>query len=210
MTRHAPRRTAGDAARERFREADVRRLGVVGWLACGSVLVGAWLPGSIVSAGASLRAVAASSPRCALRALAAWGGPSTGAAGSIAGEFGFTNRSTRTCSLFGFPRINMLDASGGNISTLDRTAPGAFGIAAKTVVLAPGATAYFGVEYASQTGFATLRCPKSVALRITPPQVAGSLTLRAPAARIAPYGGTTKQLECGIVHVSAVTAKRFE
>ena len=189
----------------------MRKLGVVGWLACGASVVGALSSGTIAMAGATTtRTVSPSVPRCALHALAVWGGPSTGAAGSVAGEFGFTNRSARACYLHGFPRMRMLDASGKAISTSDRNAPGAFGIASTTVVLAPRATAYFAVEYASQTGYATLTCPRSAALRFVPPQVAGSLALRGAAARIAPYGGTTEHLDCGIVHVSAVTAKRFQ
>jgi hypothetical protein len=104
----------------------------------------------------------------------------------------------------------MLNASGAAVPTAEQHAPGAFGLQVTTVRLAPGRTAYFGVEYASQTGYARASCPKAAALRLTPPQVTGTLTLRGPAARIAPYGGTTTHLKCGIVHVSALSAKRFQ
>jgi hypothetical protein len=104
----------------------------------------------------------------------------------------------------------MLIKSGKNLSTTDQKAPGAFGIQDRTVVLAPGKTAYFGVLYASQTGYANLTCPTSAALEFTPPQNTGSITLRGSAAQIAPYGGTTVHLECGIIRVTSVTAKPFQ
>jgi len=104
----------------------------------------------------------------------------------------------------------MLKQSGKDLSTSDQKAPGAFGIQDKTVVLAPGKAAYFGVEYANQTGYDNLTCPKSAALEFTPPQSTRTVTLHGSAAQIAPYGGTTQHLDCGIVHVTAVTAKRFQ
>jgi hypothetical protein len=55
-----------------------------------------------------------------------------------------------------------------------------------------------------------LTCPTSAALKFTPPQDTGTVTLRGSPAQIAPYGGTTQHLDCGIVHVTAVTAKRFQ
>ena len=149
-------------------------------------------------------------PRCAAASLLVWVGPTQGAAGSVATEFGFTNHSAGTCSLYGYPLVQMLNKSGQNLSTSDQKAPGAFGILEKTVVLAPGKTAYFGVVYASQTGYANLTCPTSAALKFTLPQGTGTLLLLGAHAQITPYGGTTQHLTCGIVHVTPVTAKRFQ
>lgn len=130
--------------------------------------------------------------------------------GSAAAEFGFTNHSARTCFLHGYPRVQMLKKSGKDLSTSDQKAPGAFGIQEKTVVLASGKTAYFGVVFADQTGYGNLTCPMSAALKFTPPQDTGTVTLHGSAAQIAPYGGTTQHLDCGIVHVTPVTAKRSQ
>jgi hypothetical protein len=130
--------------------------------------------------------------------------------GSNAAEFGFTNNSAGNCSLHGYPFVQMLKKSGGNLSTSEAKAQGSFEIQDKTVVLAPGKTSYFGVVYASQTGYANLTCPTSAALKFTPPQDAGSITLHGAHAQIKPYGGTTEHLKCGIIHVTPVTAKRFQ
>ena len=148
--------------------------------------------------------------RSAPAALVVGSGPSTGAAGSRAAEFEFTNHSAKSCFLHGYPRVQMLSKSGKELPTAEQKDPGAFGIQDRTVVLAPGKTAYFGVVYASQTGYGNLTCPRSNSLRFSPPQSAGTLTLTGSAAQIAPYGGTTQRLDCGIVHVTAVTALRFQ
>ena len=79
-----------------------------------------------------------------------------------------------------------------------------------TVVLASEKTAYFGVLFADQTGYGNLTCPMSAALKFTPPQDTGTVTLHGSATQIAPHGGTTQHLDCGIVHVTPVTAKRFQ
>jgi hypothetical protein len=104
----------------------------------------------------------------------------------------------------------MLKKSGANLSTSEAKAQGSFKIQDKTVVLVPGKTSYFGVVYASQTGYANLTCPTSAALKFTPPQDAGSITLHGSHAQIKSYGGTTEHLKCGIIHVTPVTAMRFQ
>jgi hypothetical protein len=103
----------------------------------------------------------------------------------------------------------MVTKSGKNLSTTDETDSGAFGIQAKTVVLARDKMAYFGVVYGSATGYANLSCPTSAALKLTLPQNAATVTLHGSAAQITPYGGTAAHLHCGIVRVTAVTAERF-
>jgi len=180
-------------------------------IACAGALVPAMGLAATVSAASAARAATpASVPRCAPSALAVLSGRSTGAVGTIAAEFGFTNHSAKTCSLHGYPGVQMLTKSGKNLSTTDEKAPGAFSIEEKAVVLAPGKTAYFGVLYADQTGYAKLTCPTSAALKFTPPQDTRTVTLHGSHAQIAPYGGSTGHTHCGIVRVTAVTAKRFQ
>jgi hypothetical protein len=148
--------------------------------------------------------------RCTTASLLVWVGPTHGATGSVAAEFGFTNHSASTCSLYGYPLVQMLNKSGKSLATIDQRAPGAFSIKERTVLLATGKTAYFGVVYASQTGYANLVCSTAAALRFTLPQSTGTLMLRGAHARITPYGGSTEHLQCGIVHVTAVTATSFQ
>ncbi|MGA3353037.1 MAG: DUF4232 domain-containing protein [Acidimicrobiales bacterium] len=180
------------------------------WLAVGAALAcGATLfPTATVASASS--GTAATVPRCAAASLLVWIGPRSGAAGSIAAEFGFTDHSAAACSLYGYPLVQMLKSTGEKLATYDENAPGAFSIREKAVFLTPGKTAYFGVVYASQTGFVNLSCPTSAALRFTPPQAAGTVTLSGPHFRITPYGGTTEHLKCGILHLTPVTASRFQ
>jgi hypothetical protein len=182
-----------------------RRFAVAAAVACGMFL----LPAAIMATSPD-GATAATAARCTPASLLVWVGPDQGAAGSVAAEFGFTNHSSGTCSLYGYPFVQMLNGSGRNLSTSDLRAPGAFSIKERTVLLVPGKTAYFGVVYASQTGYANLICPTSAALRFTLPQSTGKLTLRSAHARITPYGGSTEHLHCGIVHVTPVTGTRFQ
>ena len=131
-----------------------RRLAVGVALVCGAIL----LPATAMVASATSGAPA-TVPRCAAASLVVWVGPIQGAAGSVAAEFGFTNHSSGICSLDGYPFVQMLNKSGKSLSTHDQRAPGAFSILEKTVILAPGKTAYFGLIYASQTGYGNLTCP---------------------------------------------------
>ena len=189
----------------------LRRLAARVAIACAVGLVPAMgLAATVSPASAAQAATPVSVPRCAPSALTIWTGRSTTAMGTVAAEFGFTNHSAKTCSLYGYPRVQMLMKSGKNLSTTDEKAPGAFSIEEKTVVLAPGETSYFGVVYHNQTGYAPSTCPTSAALRFTPPQTTRTVTLQGSHAQIAPYGSSNGHLHCGIVRMTAVTAKRFQ
>jgi hypothetical protein len=149
-------------------------------------------------------------PACSARHLAAWAGPTTGAAGHFLSEFAFVNRGAGACSLTGSPRVAMLDSRGRPIRTTDHASPpGALGIERKAVVLAKGQRAYFGVYYANKTGFGNLVCPTAAKLRLTLPGRHDRITLSGKGAHIAPYGGTSHP-RCGRIEVTPVTAKRFQ
>jgi hypothetical protein len=147
---------------------------------------------------------------CATASLGLRTGLVTTSTGRVAAEFGFVNHGAKSCSLRGYPHVQMLNKSGRYLKTTDHTAPGAFDIEVRTVVLTPGATAYFGILHHNQTGYANLTCPTSAALVFTPPQNTATITLRGSAARIEAFGGTTAHLVCGGVQVTPVTAKRFQ
>ena len=146
---------------------------------------------------------------CRPTALRLWVGRTGVGMGTMTEDLGFTNIGAKSCSLRGYPRIQMLTASGVALRTLDQEAPGAFGITVKTLVLGRRATAYFALAYPDGTGYANLTCPASEALEFTPPQTSATVTLRGPNARIQPYGGTIQHLECGIVRVSALSINKI-
>jgi hypothetical protein len=154
------------------------------------------------------RTVAAS---CSASELSAVYVNTTGAMGSRDAEYGFKNTGARQCTLRGYPTVQMLTSAGAKLSTsLSHAATGAMGITLKSVSLAHGAVAYFDLHYASQTGFGTLKCPSSAALRLTAPgEMAGSV-LHVTGGEIRPYGGSIPHLHCGIIEVTPVTAKRFQ
>ncbi len=159
---------------------------------------------------AGLAAAAASPPRCLPSQLAAVYVNSEGAAGSVDGEYGFRNLTSRRCELSGYPTVQMLTASGGPLSTTEQHAPGAFGITVTRVTLGRNAVAYFAVHYAAATGYDNLHCPTSAALRLSAPALSASLVLHGKGAQIEPFGGTTVHLHCGIVDISPLSAKPFQ
>ena len=121
------------------RKSSIGRLAAMVTIASAVALVPAMGIAVAVSPASAARAAAtASVPRCATASFGVWVGTTTGAAGSRTAEFGFTNNSSKTCSLYGYPRVEMLTKSGKNLSTTDEQAPGAMGVQEKTVVLAPG------------------------------------------------------------------------
>jgi hypothetical protein len=173
--------------------------------------VGALLAGALLAGGLAASA-AASTPtasRCSSSVLSVKAGQGSGAAGSLQSEFAFVNRGSRACTLEGYPRLQMLSASGQEIATTNEHAPpGADGInRSKLLTLAPGHDAWFAIDYADQTGYGNLTCPTAAKVRFTPPGVTGTVTLSGQHARISPYGGTIEHLHCGLVQVTPVTAK---
>jgi hypothetical protein len=148
-------------------------------------------------------------PRCATASLRILVGSGSGAMGTVAVEFGFINHSTKTCSLRGYPRVQMLTRSGQNLSTTDQRGTGYFGIKEKTVVLASGKTAYFGILYSNGTGYPNVTCPESAALKFTPPQDIRTITAY-KSAQITPYGMISGHPRCGVIRVTPVTAANFQ
>jgi len=179
----------------------------------------AWLLSIAAGLGVCLLAVlslapptgAAATPVCSGGRLKAVYVRTTGAMGTVAGEYGFENTSASRCRLTGYPTAQLLTASGAKLaSSSSHAAAGAFGITVKPVVLGRGAIAYFAVVYHSQTGFGRLTCPASAALELTAPGTSTGLVLKGPAGQIAAYSGSQVHLRCGLLRVSPVTAKPFQ
>jgi hypothetical protein len=176
------------------------------WPLWASVAIVALTVAAIVATGSASPSVS----RCSSAQLRAAAGRSGAAAGTISADFAFVNAGSHACYLDGYPRVQMLGASGRPISTTDERIPaGQNGVQrARRVTIAAGKRAYFVVFFAAATGYGNAFCPTAARLLLTPPGSSGGLILRGSAARIQPYGGPTiQQLHCGELRIGPVTAK---
>jgi hypothetical protein len=112
----------------------------------------------------------ASTPRpCGTAGLVVWlESPGSHTAGSTYYRLGFTNLSTRTCALRGFPGVSGVDLAGrrlGSPAARDLARP------ARTISLAPGRTAIAVVQIVDANNFGRATCaPRTAAgLRVYPP-----------------------------------------
>ncbi|MGA2471146.1 MAG: DUF4232 domain-containing protein [Solirubrobacteraceae bacterium] len=141
---------------------------------------------------------------CVSTQLAVVLGFQQGALGHIGQTVSFKNTSTTACTLYGYPGLQMLDASGSPIPT-DVLRGIAYTVPAEpehVVTLAPGGEASFDLGYANSTGFGNATCPASSEVEVTPPNDYTSITV---AWKIQPYGGSDiKHLQCGQITVSPV------
>jgi len=110
-------------------------------------------------------------PACQASQLGVWIAlaQSNGAAGTIYYPLNFTNVSGHTCSLHGFPGISAIARNGHQ---LGNPAGWATGVAVRTVVLAPGATAHTILQYHDAEVSTAPGCDPvntAVVLRVYPP-----------------------------------------
>jgi hypothetical protein len=128
---------------------------------------------------------------------------SGGAAGSFGMTYRLTDTSSSTCELHGYPGLQLRDQQGKPLPTTTIRSPHG---GVPTVTLAPGDHAWFDIEFATQTGFGNLTCPRSTSLAVIPPNEYSHLVVRGTGGELAPYGGTTEDLRCGQIRTSAVLA----
>ena len=116
----------------------------------------------------------------------------------------FQNTSAKSCTLEGYPIVQMIDANGKSLPTYV-THFGSFNAPKSPttlVTLAPGAKAKFDLLYEAQTGYGNAVCPTSSKVDFTPP---GSTVALPMDLKIQPYGGgTIQKLRCGEIKVSPV------
>ncbi len=169
---------------------------------------------SILISGVALAACGATSapptssspqslPRCTSVDLRVEIGIANVAMGHVSQQIRLKNTSQSTCTLSGYPRLQMLNAAGAPITTrlhfgADYIVPA---IPVRTVTLAPNASAGFLVGYEDATGYATAVCPTSDTIKIFPPHDASALSVRW---HLTPYGGSVNALRCGILAVSPI------
>jgi hypothetical protein len=101
-------------------------------------------------------------------ALAASIGPGSGAAGSTYYPIEFTNTSGATCTLYGYPGVSFITASGGQLgaaATEDPTYP------RELVTLTPGAVAHAELRVTDAMNYPSPACQVVTAhrLRVFPP-----------------------------------------
>jgi hypothetical protein len=161
------------------------------------------VPPTPISTSASPTTVA--NTTCLSNQLSIVRGQDTAAMGHIGiGASAFQNISTTTCTLKGYPKLQMIDAAGSAIPThvINGTSYTVVSRPDDLVVLAPGARVMFDIGYSSRTGYGTAVCPTSAQVQITPPGSDKSIT---EPWKLQPFGGPTiAKLRCGEITVSPV------
>jgi hypothetical protein len=140
---------------------------------------------------ASMAALHARAAACVRNQLGVRSNGSQGAAGTIYGAWVFTNVSKTTCTLKGYPSLDLYGKVGRPIPTTvqDDLLPGP-----RLVTLAPGDAATFHTSY-SDVPSSRRACPVSSVMQVTSPGAQGSLFIPA-----------TLQPCRGLVHVSGIRA----
>lgn len=123
----------------------------------------------------------------------------TGAAGTVTTTVGMTNTSPATCTMQGYPGMQLLSASGAQIPTTvvrdQAPFPSAAANAAPSLVsLAPGTSARFSIQWSDVPVGGETVCPASTKSEVTPPTDTAFAVMTL---RIAPC-------DHGTVHVSPV------
>jgi len=145
---------------------------------------------------------AATTTTCQPSQLSASPQTGSGGAGTIELTINFTNTSTTTCTLGGYPGMQMLTSTGASIPTnVVRGGGQPFSATAAnqpptTVTLAPNGVAAFSLNYEDVPVGNETTCPTSAKAEITPPNDLGNLVVPV---QLSPCGG-------GTIHVSPVYA----
>ncbi len=145
-------------------------------------------------------------PNCRAGQLTLRAGTTDAGMGHVTQTLVLERRGSGTCRLIGIPRVQLLDARGAPLPTVQRSVayPMVPGRMPPMIHLAPGQTAHFTVHYANATGYGgpgAPRCPTSAALAVTPPGARSALRLTLS---INAYGGLAPAPICGELQVSAL------
>jgi hypothetical protein len=118
---------------------------------------------------------AATSPKCPASGLVIWAGeePGGGAAGSVYYRVEFTNLTTTTCTVSGYPKVNAVDLKGRRIGAFATQEKGK---KARAVTLAPGRSASATLRIVDALNFPADKCKATTAagLRVSVPGGSGS------------------------------------
>ena len=122
--------------------------------------------------------------------------------GTTAYVVNFRNISTTACTLRGYPKLQMLNADGGVISTqtLHRSIFDFYATVVKLVTVLPNWSAVFDVSYPDWLRYAPASCPTSNRVKILFSNANRSITVKW---RFRPYGGSSiAKVHCGEISVS--------
>lgn len=99
------------------------------------------------------------------------------AAGTSEVTFGFRNTSSATCTLTGYPGVQLLGAGGVDIATntVEGGGDSFTSFAPSAVGVAGGATAFFNMGYSDVTTGTETSCPTATALQVTAPDTSTPL-----------------------------------
>jgi Protein of unknown function (DUF4232) len=134
---------------------------------------------------------------CTTSALKVTIGQGNGAAGSTIIPLQFTNQSSSTCTMFGFPGVSFVSGAGG--SQIGAPADRDAGAARSLVTLAPGAIASAQLQVAVAQNFPAAQCGLTTAhwLKIFPPGETAALFVKYSAS-------TCSHPKEKVLHVQAV------
>jgi Protein of unknown function (DUF4232) len=135
----------------------------------------ALLASAVLSAPAPAAPAAAATKACPASGLVIWAGPEPGGgtAGSFYYKIEFTNLSTATCTVSGYPKVNAVDLKGARIGAFATREPGK---TAKPVTLAPGQSASATLRIVDALNFPADKCKATTAagLRVGVPGGSGN------------------------------------
>ncbi len=134
-------------------------------------------------------------------------GQLSAATGHVIDAFSLVNRSASTCTLYGYPKVQMLNAHGAPMAThAIRVSPGSgtfFGNVdpEQIVTLTPGRKAWFWLIF-EQPGVLPGGCPTSSALRITPSGTGRGVTLTGSAGKLSTALQVPTVLRCSTFEIT--------
>lgn len=140
---------------------------------------------------------------CRSNQLAVAVGRSGVAMGSAGVVIYLVNDSTSSCSLDGYPTLQLLVSASQSLQTVMNHGPAMTVpplLRARMVRLAPGDSAMFYTGYRDGTGL-NYQCRASNLVAITPPH---DLTPITGNLRLAPFSGASSHARCGVLSVSPV------
>lgn len=115
--------------------------------------------------------------------------------------YAFHNTADSTCTLFGYPGLELLDSQGQPITTNVTQVTDQENL----VTLAPKGQAWFVVQYPDSQGVNPNSCPASAELAVTVPQSTAAIVLKGRAGAIRAYGAGAGQSGCGQLDVQPVS-----
>ena len=135
----------------------------------------------VTASSASSSPAVAGAPGCATRDLRAKAGVAQGAAGSVYQVIVFTNVSSTTCTMYGYPGVSL--AAGSPVTQVGQAAARSTETSPTMVTLAPGKNANALLRITQALNYPTAKCSptKTTYLQIYPPNQTTPTYLAYPA-----------------------------